>query len=264
LIRWTGTCWELLDRGSRNGTFLDGVPITAGQNQRLSRGSVLAFGHAQERWLLDDASEPAVMVLGSSAEVWSLCEDGCIGLPSGERPDSQLFRDVDASWKLERPGQPTIVVRHGDRFEASGSWWRFSCPEPVGATATSEQIYSPGSATLIFSVSKDEEFVELKVESERGTLNLGSRAHNYLLLTLARTRLQDLADGVAETACGWTDKDQLAQKLSMTPEQIDGEIFRIRQHFGRYGLNDAATIVERRPRIKQLRIGWRHLKISGV
>jgi len=264
LIRWTGTLWEVLDRGSRNGTFLNGVVLPAGPGHRLIQGSVLSLGHPDEQWLVEDASEPRVMVLADSAEVWSLAEDGVIGVPSSAHPESQIYRDTDALWKLERPGRATIALRHGDRFEASGRWWRFSSPDPVGATATSEQSPPAGAGGLHFAVSTDEEFVELTVESEARQVNVGSRSHNYLLLTLARIRLQDHASGLPETACGWTDKDDLAQKLATTPEQIDGEVFRIRQHFVRHGLDDAATIIERRPRIKQLRIGWRHLKITTL
>lgn len=264
LIRWTGEYWEALDRGSRNGTFLNGVALQASQTYRLSHGNVLSFGHPNEQWRLEDASEPRVMVLGDSAEIWSACEDGVIGVPSNTDPQSQVYRDTDALWKLERTGKAIAVLRHGDRFEAGGRWWRFSCPDPVGATATSEQAAVLRTGALEFSVSKDEEFVALTATSSRGPIHLGSRSHNYLLLTLARIRLQDVASGIVESACGWTDKDDLAQKLAMSPDQIDGEVFRIRQHFARHGLDGAASIIERRPRIKQLRIGWTPLAITSA
>lgn len=264
LIRWTGRAWEALDRGSRNGTFLNGVALGVGHGHELSEGDVLAFGHPQEQWRLEDASEPRAMVLGDGVETWSVSEDGVIGVPSSSRPESQLFRDVDALWKLERPGVATIVVRNGDRFEASGHRWRFSCPDPVGSTAAVELAPPLQAAGLLFAVSRDEEFVELTALSEGRKVNLGSRSHNYLLLVLARLRSRDHEDGTSDAAAGWTDKDELAQKLGMTPEQIDGEVFRIRQHFIRHGLAEGASIVERRPRLKQLRLGWRQVKITSI
>lgn len=263
-IRWSGSSWQLLDRGSRNGTFLNGIAAQAGLEHDLPLGSVLAFGHPEELWSLHDASPPQTMVVGPDSRTWSICEDGIIGIPSGIRPESQIYRAADALWKLERPGQTIITVRHGDRFEAAGSWWRFCCPDPVGSTVSTQQHDGAAPATLHFAVSRDEEFVELTVESQARSVNLGSRAHNYLLLTLARIRLNDLSHGVADSSCGWTDKDELAKSLDMTPEQIDGEVFRIRQHFGRHGIEGGATVVERRPRIKHLRLGWRHIKITTV
>lgn len=264
LIRWTGRAWEALDRGSRNGTFLNGVGLSVGQSHELRAGDVLAFGHPREQWRLEDASEPRPMVLAEGAETWSLSEDGAIGIPSSSNPESQLFRDGAGLWRLERPGLTTTVVRNGDRFEAGGRWWRFSCPDPVGSTAAVEPAPPQEANTLLFTVSRDEEFVELSVQSEGRTVSLGSRSHNYLLLVLARTRNRDHEEGSSDAAAGWMDKDELAQQLRMTPEQIDGEVFRIRQHFIRHGLADGASIVERRPRIKQLRLGWRNAKITSI
>jgi hypothetical protein len=264
LLRWTGQHWEVLDRGSRNGTFLNGVALPSGHGSRLDEGSVLYFGHPDEQWRLEDASAPSVMVLGDTAEIWSASEDGVIGIPSNAQPECQVYRDVDALWKLERPGKVTVAVRHGERFEASGRWWRFSCPDPVGATATSEQPLPSRAGVLEFAVSRDEEFVKITVASEARQVDVGSRSHNYLLLTLARTRLRDRDSGFPDSSCGWMDKDELAQQLGMSPEQIDGEVFRIRQHFTRHGLDGAASIIERRPRIKQLRIGWGELKLTST
>src|ERR1700742_3630828 len=56
VIRWSGNAWEVLDRGSRNGTRLDGAALEPGRAYRLQKGSVLSFGHPRERWTLADAS----------------------------------------------------------------------------------------------------------------------------------------------------------------------------------------------------------------
>ena len=100
--------------------------------------------------------------------------------------------------------------------------------------------------------------------SSTRVVNLGNRSHNYLLLILARARLQDSEAGLPDTSCGWMYKEDLAKALRMTPTQIDGEVFRIRKHFARHELAEAATIIERRNRTSQLRIGIRQLKITRV
>jgi hypothetical protein len=111
-------------------------------------------------------------------------------------------------------------------------------------------------------VSSDEDFVELSLEYPQRSVPLGSRSHNYLLLTLARQRLADRAAGLAEPSCGWMDKEQLADGFKITPQQVDGEVFRIRKHFSQHGLPEATTIIERRPRTKQIRVGVAELQVQ--
>src|SRR6188768_3928169 len=61
LIRWDGRAWQLLDRGSRNGTHLNGVLLEPGHESRLLKGSQVTFGHPDERWAFVDAGEPQIM-----------------------------------------------------------------------------------------------------------------------------------------------------------------------------------------------------------
>jgi hypothetical protein len=261
-IRWTGSGWELLDRGSRNGTYLAGEAIQAGRPCALELGSVIAFGHLDERWEVCDVSPPEAMVIAGEGELALLGGDGVIGIPPGQDPECTVYRDVDGTWKIELGEHPASVIRNGDVFEVHGRSWRFCNPEPIRATETVEHERVDTPPTLRFTVSSDEEFVELAVEYERTTINVGSRAHNYLLLTLARARLRDRENGLGEASCGWVYKEQLADDLVVSPQQVDGEVFRIRKHFAHHGVKEAASIIERRPRTKQLRIGLSKLRVT--
>ena len=58
------------------------------------------------------------------------------------------------------------------------------------------------------------------------------------------------------------DKDELADGFKMTPQQVDGEVFRIRKHFGQHGLPESTTVIERRPRTKQIRLGVALIRID--
>jgi hypothetical protein len=60
------------------------------------------------------------------------------------------------------------------------------------------------------------------------------------------------------------DKDALADGFKITPQQIDGEVFRIRKHFAQHGLAESATIIERRPRTKQIRLGLGQVRVERV
>jgi pSer/pThr/pTyr-binding forkhead associated (FHA) protein len=262
VIRWNGAAWELRDRGSRNGTRVNGELVEPGRAYLLVEGALLGFGHADEVWVLRDATPPEVMIVAVDTGDALLGRDGIIGLPSNEDPRCTVYRGLDGSWRLEHPDRPAVVLENGKVFEVADRAFRFCCPEFVGSTVTAEQVNESRQGTLHFAVSGDEEFVTLDLEYARHRVSLGSRSHNYLLLLLARARLKDKDAGVVESSCGWVYKEELADALKTSPEQIDGEVFRIRRHFGQHGLEEAACIIERRPRTKQLRIGIPRIVVS--
>ncbi len=57
------------------------------------------------------------------------------------------------------------------------------------------------------------------------------------------------------------DKDELSNGLRMTPQSIDGEIFRIRRHFAAHGISDPSSVIERRERTRLIRIGFDQLRV---
>jgi hypothetical protein len=262
LIRWSGNGWELLDRGSRNGTRLNGASVEPGRAYRLLKDAVVSFGHPDERWSLTDTSEPQAMVLALDTGEARLEHFGMIGIPSNENPELTLFRDLDGAWKLEDLDGSLRALGAGHTFELGGRSYVFSCPSTNNLTASIGVALPRGLPTLKFVVSSDEDFVELSLEYEGRSLPLGSRAHNYLLLTLARQRLADLANAVASASSGWIDKDELANGLRITPPQIDGEIFRIRRHFASHGVPDSSGVIERRERTRLIRIGFERLLVE--
>jgi pSer/pThr/pTyr-binding forkhead associated (FHA) protein len=265
VVRWGAAGWEVIDRGSHNGTRLNGQPLAAGRAHALKRGDILTFGHPDEAWELVDASEPGVGVLALDTGQTVDGVDGVIGVPSSADPQGTVFRDMDGRWKLELPDQPVVGLQHGSEFEVAGRRFRLLCPTGVSRTATSDAVGAEvEAACLLFSVSSDEEFVELAVRRGDRVTALGTRSHNYLLLTLARARLKEADLDLPPSAHGWVDKEELADALRMTPPQIDGEVFRIRQHFGQHGLDEAATIIERRPRTRQLRLGLSRIVIERM
>lgn len=262
LIRWDGHAWELLDRGSRNGTLVNGSLLEPGRPQRLMLGQVLTFGHADERWELVDVSEPQIMAVALDTGQALVGAQGWIGLPSSKNPECTLYLDRDGAWKLERGDGEVERVVDGQLLDVAGRRFRFCWPSTNAAT---ENVLAPSSRpqpTLVFAVSSDEDFVELTLEYPDRKVPLGSRSHNYLLLTLARQRLADRARQVPEPSCGWMDKEELANGFKITPQQIDGEVFRIRKHFSQHGIQEAIAVIERRARTKQIRLGAEHLRID--
>jgi FHA domain len=264
LIRWDGWAWELLDRGSRNGTQVNGVAAEPGRAYRLKKDSVLTFGHASERWALVDAGEPETMAVALDTGQALLGKQGLIGLPSSKSPECTLYLDHDGAWKLEQANGEIEALVDGQIVDCAGRQFRFCCPTSNSAVETLSVARDGGAPTLCFAVSSDEDFVELTLEYPERSVPLGSRSHNYLMLTLARQWLSDRAASLPVASCGWMDKEELADGFKMTPQQVDGEVFRIRKHFTQHGLPESTTIIERRPRTKQIRLGITEVRIERV
>ena len=117
---------------------------------------------------------------------------------------------------------------------------------------------------LVFSVSRDEEYVELRACCEPSVFDMGARKHNYLLLTLARRRLADATDRHSDANCGWVYQEELEHDPAMAPPKLNMDIFRIRRQFVGCHVVDAARIVERRPQTRQLRLGTGQIAIVNL
>ena len=262
-LRWNGEAWELKDLGSRNGTYLDGKRIVPGQEYVLRKGSKMAFGKISPEWeLVDDAPATAMVVPVGFGDPIVLQSD-LLALPSSEEPQVTLYRDAHGQWLIEHQNEGTTAIGNLQTFEVGTSVYRFCCPEGVHKTtlATETEVSEIG---LRFSVSLDEEHVHLEVTCHGQVFDLGARAPHYLLLTLARQRLRDAQAGLSEASQGWAYLEDFARDPSMAGQQLNVDVFRLRKQFAALPVMDAANIIERRPRTRQLRVGTGHLTIEQL
>jgi hypothetical protein len=262
-LRWTGKRWVLRDLGSRNGTFLNGDRLSVGEERPVAIGARLGFGKAVEQvWEFSDDSPPAVMAVPVEGGPPVLICGELLAVPSSDDPQVTIYRGTESPWMIERADHATTTITNMQTFNAGAATWRFCCPETLCETAlaTAQHDLEVRHLQLIFSVSRDEEHVSLRMTCGGRTFDMGTRSHNYLLLTLARSRLEDSKEGLPETSCGWVYQEDLgAPETSDTALNLD--VYRIRRQFGALGVADAAGIIERRPRTKQLRIGTALLSV---
>jgi pSer/pThr/pTyr-binding forkhead associated (FHA) protein len=262
VLRFNGESWEIRDLGSRNGTFLDNARLKQREERIVHVGSKIWFGKSEQQWELVDESGPGVMAVPLDGGEAILLDGELLALPSPEDPRATIYRNSDGVWVLEH-SDSLGPITNLQTFEIEGRTYRFSCPQTIAKTS----LAGPSTdvemrhVTLLFSVSRDEEHVQLHATFGHKALDLGSRSHNYLLLTLARRRLEDAAEGLPETSCGWIYQEDLAHDPTMAPSQMNIDVFRIRKQFAALGIIDAANIVERRPRTRQLRIGVERLSV---
>jgi hypothetical protein len=261
VLRWTGSEWTLRDL-SRNGTFVDGARITR-EPHPLALGMKLWFGSADVEWELVDATAPRPLLVSvdDGSSLW--IEGDLLALPSHDNPVATVFRDGNGIWNLERPEGNRRLFDSGDTFVVDGRTWRFRS----ATTALRTTAAIPEGATmpkLLFAVSSDEEHVELVAEIGERRIPLGTSSRYYLLLTLARQRAADRAQGLPETSCGWMHHEDLQRALALSQQHLNVDVFRIRRQLSEKGLAGAATIIERRPRSRQLRLGPKDFEITRL
>jgi hypothetical protein len=96
----------------------------------------------------------------------------------------------------------------------------------------SDSVSDDTNVLLSFTVSRDEEHVELRAEYRDQECDLGERVHHYPLLLLVRLRAQDLRRGVAPDSAGWVGFPELAKMLGMDAAHLYIQLFRLRQQIG--------------------------------
>jgi hypothetical protein len=218
-----------------------GCSVTIDDPRASAEHAVISW--SGEQWEIRD--------LGSSNGTWVDGRRLAVGQRTPLRLDSRLgFGSADDRWLLadDRPGGAAPPPGHLDLM-----------PKTLRAEGPPLLV---ANVSLCFAPSLDEEHVELEVHSEEADLLLPSRSCHYMLLTLARSRIQDAHAGVAEAEQGWTYSSDLADMLGYTAERLNIEIFRARSLFAKLGFVDAARLIERRPSSRQIRLGVSRVHVT--
>lgn len=264
-IAWSGECWEIRDLGSLNGTWLDGRRLLPGERAPVRRDARLAFGDGDPWILADDRpAGPAARNTTTSELVHST--SGILALPSVDDPRATIFQRGDRQWLAEF-GSELRAVSDRDSLELDGQSWLLLLPDELGQLSSTLEAEASslvlGHISLSFAPSLDEEHVDVRVSTDSGKeWILPPRSSHYMLLTLARARLQDERSGAPREEQGWLYASELASMLQYTAERLNLEIFRARTQLAKLGFADAAHLVERRTASRQLRIGVSRLHVA--
>lgn len=258
LIRWNGEQWGIRDLGSTNGTYVNGQRVAVGELVPLMRGAIVWFGDREESWQLVDDSGPSVAAIPLDGGEPCVLEDGLIGIPSRAEPAATIHAEA-GQWFLET-SDTKVRLEPGQLFRAARREWRFECPRGAASTvASAERPSSLRDSLLVLDVSPDEEHAAVTLKMPDRTRELGERACFYLLVVLARRRIEDQRNSAAEH--GWVDTHTL---MKLMPEytsyaHLNVDIFRVRGLLSQAGIHDASSIIERRR--GQLRLGTDRFEI---
>ncbi|MFO7561970.1 MAG: FHA domain-containing protein [Enhygromyxa sp.] len=265
-LTWNGAVWEVHDLGSRNGTFVDGRRLEAGERASLAEGVTLGFGVADPRYRLFDASGP-ILAASSRHDEIVLGEAGILHLPSVEDCELSVFYSpAQAAWVVETPTQ-TRPIEDQEIVAVRDQPWRVTLPAAAAltreATALAPAAPALSELSLQFFVSRDGEHVSLELIDGQETRALEARSHLQLLLELARTRLADSEQphlGASEH--GWVHREDLLKMLGIDLQLLNLWVHRARRQLASEGVVGAGGLIERRSQAQQLRIGVERLVIN--
>lgn len=251
--------WQVRDLASRNGTFVDGARVEAGLSVPLARGAAVGFGDPNTDWRLASDGPPVPVATGVESGIVRVGSADLLALPRDEDPQVTLLRGVDGGWVAERD-QGTAPAYDQDVLVVDGEAWRLGLP--AAQAQTQEHDAPPCSVVdvrLRFSVSLDEESVRMTVVLPDGVEHaLRPRSWQFLLLHLGRMRL---ADEAPATEAGWTYIDELTRGLQLNAGTLRLHVHRARQSLAELGVQDAASLIERRPQAQQLRVGTSRVEV---
>lgn len=239
LVRWGDGAWEIRDLGSRNGTFVDGNMLVAGETVTIDVGSRLAFGDVDEAWEVTEADAPSVFAERADGVI-ATGRDGLLVLPDAEHPDLSIFQDNQGDWRIE--GDDDGAVEDGDTVTAGGHTWTVHLPELFEGTPAFQSSPTIDTITLRFAVSRDEERVQIDVVHRGRLTALEPAWHGYVLLTLARLREKE--QDRPEDERGWVKRDALSKMLRMDSNGLNVAIHKAREQLLAAGVLGGAGIVQ--------------------
>lgn len=251
---WNGTRWLLRDRGSTNGTSVDGGPPIERVAVPVDVGTVIRFADPQHTWTLIDAGPPVASAVDLDG-VETVGTPSLLAIGPEDAPIALLTRAAD-EWTLEDmvTGERRTV---GNRATVliGGRPWILHLP----GLSTQTSTVHVANLRLVFRVSLDEERVELEGRTPTGTVPLGTHAYHYLLLDLARQRLAERDPRDPEA--GWVYQEDLLRRFKWTGDRLNLAVFRAREKAELAGIEEPERLIERRITTRQLRIGVADIEI---
>ena len=254
-IRWGTKGWELMDLGSRNGTSVDREKIPSAAPLLLRRGMFLAFGAPDELWRFENDAPPLASATRVETGEEIIATGDFLCLDAGEERVASVYRQPSGHWVVDRDGE-LLPARENDTLIVGDQTWRLVLPNTNTPTELDESEPTIENLRLLFQVSRDEEDVTVIATLGHGEANLGSHAHHYPLLILARQRLADGQDpALGESEHGWMGATELAEQLRVDATRLNVDVYRARRQLAQVGVVGAQRLVERRPQGQKLRLG---------
>lgn len=234
-IEWRGHHWFIKNLG-RNGTHVNGLRLPLHHNQALTEGDKIHFAELTDPpFIVQDLSPPSDVLwpINPQSKPQPIVLDRYHVLPNEEAPRISLYKDKQ-QWFIEpidhNGEQAAQALKSGDIVKCEPMSWQLLQADVYGPTeAKSLHSQELNEFTFNFELSQDEEMTQLTLSQGEQTIDLGVRTHHYLLVQLARHRLRDCEQGVAECEQGWVYTEQIVKELGLDETHLNIQIYRVRK-----------------------------------
>jgi hypothetical protein len=187
-----------------------------------------------------------------------------VAIPSAEKPFAVMSKSRYGYWIYESP-EKTHELKSGDIVGDRDNQWQFIDWNFFEHIDSSQATPAKKAEHVSFSfkVSQDEEHVSLSIQIGERKILLGERSHHYLLLLLARKKLEDKMKGVTWGEQGWVLTSEFKKMLGLSEHHINIQIYRIRKQLSKLHPTyfEDHNIIERR--IGVLRFAGDLISIHG-
>ena len=210
-LSWEGDHWQLKDH-SRNGSLLNGR-LLHHASAKVTAETTLQFGSGKDtQWVMVNEKGP-LSYLRAHTDKFKIIrlEEDHLVYPNVEDPLVSFFKTARLEWMMD-DNESTRALMHNREYQFAGLTWTYYDNEPLQDTI--DVSGAAETASIDCYLSSDEESVQIKIVVNDLEMNLGERVYNFLLLLLARKRLEDREAGFNESEQGWLFVEPLLAALS--------------------------------------------------
>lgn len=238
-IEWNGNHWLLRDVSS-NGTWVNGNKLVGDQTVHLKIDDVINFASKTGySFTVTDVNSPCDYLVPINHSTDAIELEHFHLLPSQDHQNIVLsYNNQTYSWwqeiVTENFDQPMKIAELSDReyLDVDGLTWQLQINRSLDDTQQLRpSVTSLDQLTFLFKTSLDEESTQLVIQKSEDTIDLLERSHHYLTLCLARQRVLDMQNNLAETEQGWVYAELLAKNLGLEASHLNIHIYRIRKQF---------------------------------
>lgn len=231
IIELSSGKWQLRDV-STNGVWLNDKKIDKNISYTLSINDKIDFAIVGENSFVVGNLDTAGRYLVSQSSPQQAIEihDQMV-LPNEENPQFIVYHDkIIDYWFIEDLNtNDRQALFDGGIVRVMGTQFQYLCTTELQATEVSHVTHDVSLCSLQFNVSQDEENTHLKVLLNNKEFDLGTRTHHYLLLLLARYRINDKNTGTELSMQGWQYREQLAKDLGIQMNHMNILLHRARK-----------------------------------
>jgi hypothetical protein len=224
-IGWTGSEWALTDH-SECGVLIDGKAAVPRRKTGLVVDQTLQFGRdATQRFKIINLDAPGPLLIPLTQPQAAISLDSRHGIPNDISPLAFIGKHGDGQWRWEQASDH-LLLQDGDTLQVAGQDWLFF--DKPGQKSVAAPSTLP-VAQFDFTVSQNEEHVQLALQAREQQINLGERTHHYCLLTLARKRFMDAQQGFDRLSQGWISTSHFAAMLGVEEKHANMMLTRVRR-----------------------------------